>query len=47
MGEFDLEGVFDPDDYLHFYFNDEKASDAQSDVEASQVAGLLKLRLAA
>jgi SAM-dependent methyltransferase len=43
MGEFDLEGVFDEDDYLHFYFHDRKSSDAQSDVEADQVASLLGL----
>lgn len=43
MGEFDLEGVFDEDDYLHFYFQDGKSSDAQSDVEAGQVASLLGL----
>jgi SAM-dependent methyltransferase len=41
---FDLEGVFDDDDYRYFYFNDEKASDASSDTEASQVASLLGLR---
>ncbi len=43
MSEFDLEGVFDEDDYLHFYFRDGKSSDTQSDVEAGQIASLLGL----
>src|SRR5438105_7783542 len=43
VGEFDLDGVFDEDDYLYFYFNDAESSDAQSDLEASQVASLLEL----
>jgi SAM-dependent methyltransferase len=41
---FDLDGVFDEDDYRYFYYNDEEASEASSDIEASQVASLLGLR---
>src|SRR2546428_7816 len=41
---FDLDGVFDDDDYLYFYFNDEERDDASSETEASQVAGLLGLQ---
>jgi hypothetical protein len=44
MGAFDLDGVFDEDDYLHFYFGDQEASDAASDLEAGQVASLLQLQ---
>jgi SAM-dependent methyltransferase len=44
MGVFDLDGVFDEDDYLHFYFHDEESSEVESDLEASQVARLLELR---
>src|SRR5438105_15902306 len=41
---FDLDGVFDEDDYFHFYFRDGQADEAASDLEASQVANLLGLR---
>ena len=41
---FDLDGVFDDEDYLYFYFHDEAAADVQSDAEAEQVAGLLELQ---
>jgi SAM-dependent methyltransferase len=44
MGEFDLEGVFDQDDYIHFYFSDQAVSNAGADVEAGQVAALLGLQ---
>jgi 2-polyprenyl-3-methyl-5-hydroxy-6-metoxy-1,4-benzoquinol methylase len=43
MGEFDLEGVFDEVDYIHFYFSDRAVSDAGADIEAGQVAALLGL----
>ena len=41
---FDLDGIFDEDDYRYFYFSDRRSSDANADVEARQVAGLLGLR---
>jgi len=41
---FDLDGVFDEDDYQYFYFNDPESNDASSDTEARQVAGLLGLQ---
>lgn len=44
MDEFDLEGVFDENDYLYFYFDSDDASDARSGIEAAQVYDLLQLR---
>jgi SAM-dependent methyltransferase len=41
---FDLDGVFDDEDYRHFYFNDQKSSDAGADVEAGQIVSLLSLQ---
>jgi SAM-dependent methyltransferase len=44
MAAFDLDGVFDEDDYRYFYFGDARSSDAASDAEAAQVASLLNLQ---
>lgn len=43
-GGFDLDGVFDEEDYLHFYFRDAAIADAQADAETEQVVGLLELQ---
>jgi hypothetical protein len=37
---FDLDGVFDDDDYRYFYFNDENASDGRDRQGLTRVEGL-------
>lgn len=44
MSGFDLDGVFDDDDYRYFYFSDQQNSDAAADLEAGQITALLNLR---